>query len=88
MFYIDCVLKSFGKFYLCIYTSVVCFSRSGSFRGFALCKSHNEVLVALHLCKQSCSEGFGGSASLHTNQAVDFWWIYLFVGVTHRLQRV
>jgi hypothetical protein len=47
-----------------------------------------EVLVASHLCIQSCSEGFGGSASAHTNQAVDFWWIYLFVGVTHKLHRV
>jgi hypothetical protein len=47
-----------------------------------------EVLVALHLCIQSHSKGFGGSASAHTNQAVDFWWIYLFVGVTHKLHRV
>ena len=47
-----------------------------------------EDMVALHLCIQSCSEGFGGSASAHTNQAVDFWWIYLFVGVTHKLQRI
>ena len=46
-----------------------------------------KVLVALHLCIQSCSKGFGGSASAHTNQTVDFWWIYLFVGVTHKLQR-
>ena len=36
----------------------------------------------------SRSKGFGGSASAHTNQAVDFWWIYLFVGVIHKLQRV
>ena len=47
-----------------------------------------KVLVALPLCIQSRSEGFGGSASVHTIQAVDFWWIYLFVGVTHKLQRV
>ena len=47
-----------------------------------------EVLVASHLCIQSRSEGFGGSASAHTNQTVDFWWIYLFVGVIHNLQRV
>ena len=47
-----------------------------------------KVLVALHLCIQSHSEGFGGSVSVHINQAVDFWWIYLFVGVTHKLQRV
>ena len=47
-----------------------------------------KVLVALHLCIQSCSKDFGGSASVHTNRAVDFWWIYLFVGVTHKLQRV
>ena len=47
-----------------------------------------EVLMALRLCIQSYSEGFGGSASVHTNQAVDFWWIYLFVGVIHKLQRV
>jgi hypothetical protein len=46
------------------------------------------VLVASHLCIQSRSKGFGGSASAHTNQAVDFWWIYLFVGVTHKLHRV
>jgi hypothetical protein len=51
-------------------------------------KVASEVLVALRLCIQSCSKGFGGSASAHTNQAVDFWWIYLFVGVTHKLQRV
>jgi hypothetical protein len=51
-------------------------------------KVASEVLVALCLCIQSHSEGFGGSASVHTNQAVDFWWIYLFVGVTHKLQRV
>ena len=51
-------------------------------------KVATKVLVALCLCIQSCSEGFGGSASAHTNQAVDFWWIYLFVGVTHKLQRV
>ena len=47
-----------------------------------------KVLVALGLCIQCRSEGFGGSASAPTNQAVDFWWIYLFVGVTHKLQRV
>ena len=47
-----------------------------------------KVLVALHLCIQSRSEGFGGSASLQTNGTVEFWWIYLFVGVTHKLQRV
>ena len=35
-------------------------------------KVATKVLVALHLCIQSCSEGFGGSASVHTNQAVDF----------------
>ena len=51
-------------------------------------KVATKVLVALLLCIQSRSEGFGGSASVHTNQAVDFWWIYLFVGVTHKLQRV
>ena len=38
-----------------------------------------KALVALRLCIQSCSKGFGGSASAHTNRAVDFWWIYLFV---------
>ena len=43
-----------------------------------------EVLVALCLCIQSCSEGFGGSASAHTNKTVDFWWIYLFVNVVHK----
>ena len=51
-----------------------------------------EVLVALHCAKVTMKVlvalGFGGSASPHTNQAVDFWWIYLFVGVTHKLQRV
>ena len=47
-----------------------------------------KVLVALRLCIQSRSEGFGGSVSVHINQTVDFWWIYLFVGVTHTLQRV
>ena len=47
-----------------------------------------KVLVALHLCIQSCSGGFGGSVSVHTNQTGDFLWIYLFVGVTHKLQRV
>jgi hypothetical protein len=47
-----------------------------------------EVLVASCLCIQSHSKGFGGFAFAHTNQAVDFWWIYLFVGVTHKLQRV
>ena len=47
-----------------------------------------EVLVALCLCIQSCSKGFGGSASVHTNQTVDFWWINLFVGIIHKLQRV
>ena len=51
-------------------------------------KVATKVLVALHLCIQSRSEGFGGSASAHTNQAVDFWWIHLFVGVIHKLQRV
>ena len=51
-------------------------------------KVAREVLVALCLCIQSCSEGFGGSAYAHTNQAVDFWWIYLFVGGTHKLERV
>jgi hypothetical protein len=51
-------------------------------------KVASEVLVALHLCIQSHSEGFGGSASVHTNQAVDFWWIYLFVGVIHESHRV
>ena len=64
-------------------------------------KVASEVLVASHLCIQSCSrsfggfalhiqdsKGFGGSASVHTNQVVDFWWIYLFVGVIHKLQRV
>jgi hypothetical protein len=35
-------------------------------------KVASEVLVASHLCIQSRSEGFGGSASAHTNQAVDF----------------
>ena len=47
-----------------------------------------KVLVASYLCIQSCSEGFGGSASVHTNRTVDFWWIYLFVCLTHKLQRV
>ena len=47
-----------------------------------------EVLVALRLCIQSHSRSFGGFASAHTNQAVDFWWVYLFVGVIHKLQRV
>jgi hypothetical protein len=47
-----------------------------------------EVLVASRLCIQSRSKGFGGSASAHTNQAVDFWWIHLFAGVTHKLHRV
>jgi hypothetical protein len=51
-------------------------------------KVASEVLVASPLCIQSCSEGFGGSASVHTNQAVDFWWIYFFVGVTHKLHTV
>ena len=51
-------------------------------------KLTTKVLVALRLCIQSHSEGFGGSASVHTNRAVDFWWIYLFVGVTHKLQSV
>ena len=51
-------------------------------------KVARKVLVALRLCIQSYSEGFGGSASVHTNQAVDFWWMYLFVGVTYKLQRV
>ena len=51
-------------------------------------KVTTKVLVALRLCIQSRSKGFGSSASVHTNQAVDFWWIYLFVGVTHKLQRV
>jgi hypothetical protein len=51
-------------------------------------KVASEALVALRLCIQSHSEGFGGSASVHTNQAVDVWWIYLFVGVTHKLHRV
>ena len=51
-------------------------------------KVATKVLVALHLCIQSHSKGFGGSASAHINRAVDFWWIYLFVGVTHILQRV
>ena len=36
-------------------------------------KVASEVLVALRLCIQSRSEGFGGSASAHTNQTVDFW---------------
>ena len=49
-------------------------------------KVASEVLVALCLCIQSCSRSFGGFA--HTNQTVDFWWIYLFVGVIHKLQRV
>ena len=49
-------------------------------------KVATKVLVALHLCIQSRSKRFGGSASVHTNRAVDFWWIYLFVGVTHKLQ--
>jgi hypothetical protein len=49
-------------------------------------KVASEVLVASRLCIQSRSEGFGGSASAHTNRTVDFWWIYLFVGVTHKLQ--
>ena len=35
MFNVDCVLKSFWKFYLCIYASVVCFSLNESFGGFA-----------------------------------------------------
>ena len=51
-------------------------------------KVASEVLMASCLCIQSRSEGFGGSASVHTNQTVDFWWIYLFVGVIHNLQRV
>ena len=51
-------------------------------------KATTKVLVALPLCIQSCSKGFGGSVSAHTNRAVDFWWIYLFVGVTYKLQRV
>ena len=50
-------------------------------------KVASEVLVALCLCIQSRSKGFGGSVSAHTNQTVDFWWIYLFVGVTHKLQK-
>ena len=45
-------------------------------------KVATKVLVALRLCIQSRSKGFGGSASVHTNQAVDFWC------VTHKLQRV
>ena len=52
MFYVDCVLKLFWKFYLCIYTSVVCFSHSESFGGFALCKS--------------CNKSFGGFVFVHT----------------------
>ena len=51
-------------------------------------KVTSEVLVASWLWIQSHSEGFGGSVSVHTNQTVDFWWIYLFVGVIHKLQRV
>ena len=49
-------------------------------------KVASEVLVASRLCIQSRSEGFGGSASAHTNHTVDFWWIYLCVGVIHKLQ--
>ena len=66
MFYVDCVLKSFWKF---IFTFM-----HQLFVSVAV-----KVLVALHLCIQSRSEGFGGSVSAHTNRAVDFWWIYLFV---------
>ena len=49
-------------------------------------KVASEVLVASRLCIQNRSKGFGGSVSAHTNQTVDFWWIYLYVGVIHKLQ--
>jgi hypothetical protein len=55
----------------------------GVFVALLCAKVALEVLVASRLCIQSRSEGFGGSASVHANQAVDFWWIYLFVGVTY-----
>jgi hypothetical protein len=69
---IEC-LSRFGRFIFAFAQVLLFESCSESFGGPALCKSRIGSLVALRLCIQSRSKGFGGSASAHTNQAVDFW---------------
>ena len=64
MFYIDC---HFGSFIFAFTHQLFVLVAVEVFVALHCAKAATKVLVALRLCIQSCSEGFGGSASAHTN---------------------